>query len=159
MISFQPQLRQTVRTTSWVFSMVEETPFSCKEKLLMRKKFTMWILRPCTRAWTNKYCEVPLGYPEILSSEALGDRSPVDFFGMIKCEIHPPSFLIHFFLPYRANGKLTEHLLRTPCEHNDRERTLSGTWPSIEIKDACEPVYRVVRLIAVEDFQNRSRVY
>lgn len=28
-----------------------------------------WILRRCTRAWTNKYCEVPLGHPEILSSD------------------------------------------------------------------------------------------
>ena len=49
--------------------------------------------------WTNKYCEVPLGHTEILSSEALVDRSPVGFFGLIKCEIHP-------LLPYRANGKL-----------------------------------------------------
>ena len=28
-----------------------------------------WILRRCTRAWTNKYCEVLLGHSEILSSD------------------------------------------------------------------------------------------
>ena len=41
--------------------------------------------------WTNKYCEVPSGHPEILTSEALVDRSPAELFGMIKCDILPPS--------------------------------------------------------------------
>lgn len=59
----------------------------------------------------------------------------------------------------RLKLAVMEHLLKTPCEHNDRERTLSGTWPSIEIQEACELVYRVVRLIEVWEFQDRSRVY
>ena len=63
--------------------------------------------------WTNKYCEVPLGHPEILTSEALVNHSIDDFFGMIKCEILPPSFLFHPLLPYRANGKLVFPLCRT----------------------------------------------
>ena len=114
--------------------------------------------------WTNKYCEVPLGHPEILTSEALVNHSIDDFFGMIKCEILPPSFLFHPPLPYRANGKLmfplcrtcAENLQQTPCEHSDSERTLSGTWPSIEIQKACELGYRVVKLIEVWHFQDRS---
>ena len=85
--------------------------------------------------WTNKYCEVPLGHPEILTSEALVNHSIDDFFGMIKCEILPPFCLFRPLLPYRANGKLmfplcrtcTENLQQTPCEHSDSERTLSGT--------------------------------
>ena len=90
--------------------------------------------------WTNKYCEVPIGHPEILTSKALVNRSANEFFGMIKCEILPPSFLFHPVLPYRAQGKLmftlcrscAEILQQTPCEHSE-ERTLSGTWPSIEV--------------------------
>lgn len=57
----------------------------------------------------------------------------------------------------RLKLAVMEHLLKTPCEHNDRD--LSGTWPSIEIQEACELVYRVVRLIEVWEFQDRSRVY
>ena len=114
--------------------------------------------------WTNKYCEVPLGHPEILTSEALVNHSIDDFFGMIKCEILPPSFLFHPLLPYRANGKLmfplcrtcAENLQQTPCEHNDSERTLSGTWPSTEVQKACELGHRVVKLIEVWHFQDRS---
>ena len=41
--------------------------------------------------WTKKYCEVPSSHPQILTSEALVDRSPAEFFGMIKCDILPPS--------------------------------------------------------------------
>ena len=45
--------------------------------------------------WTNKYCEVPLGHPESLTSKALVNHSIDDFFGTIKCDILPPSFLFH----------------------------------------------------------------
>ena len=114
--------------------------------------------------WTNKYCEVPIGHPEILTSEALVDRSPNEFFGMIKCEILPPSYLFHPLLPYRAQGKLmfplcrtcAENLLEAPCKHSDEERMLVGTWPSIEVVKASELGYRVVRLIEVWDFLESS---
>ena len=83
---------------------------------------------------------------------------------MIKCGIPPPSFLFHPVLPYRAQGKLmftvcrscAEKLQQTPCEHNEQERTLSGTWPSIEVVKACELGYRVVRLIEVGNFAEKS---
>ena len=114
--------------------------------------------------WTNKYCEVPLGHPEILTSEALVNHSINDFFGMIKCEILSSFFLFHPLLPYLANGKLmfllcrtcAENLQQTPCEHSDSKCTLSGTWPSIEIQKACELNYRLVKLIEVWHFQDRS---
>ena len=41
--------------------------------------------------WTKKYCEVLSSHPQILTSEALVDRSPAEFFGMIKGDILPPS--------------------------------------------------------------------
>ena len=66
--------------------------------------------------WTNKYCEVTTGHPEILTSKALVNRSATEFFGMIKCEILQPSFLFHPVLPYRANGKLMFSLCRTCAE-------------------------------------------
>lgn len=78
--------------------------------------------------WTNRYCEIPIQHPEILTSEALVNRSPQEFFGFIKCDILPPTFLFHPVLPYRASGKLifslcrkcAETLQQTPCESGRR---------------------------------------
>ena len=57
------------------------------------------------------------------------------------------------FAPCRT---CAENLQQTPCEHSDSERTLSGTKPSSEIQKACELGYRVVKLIEVWNFQDRS---
>ena len=114
--------------------------------------------------WKNKYCEIPIQHPEILTSEALINRSPREFFGLIKCDILPHTFLFHPVLLHRANGKLmfplcrtcAESLQQTPCEHADEERMLSGTWCSIEIHKALERGYRVVRMIEVWHFPQKS---
>ena len=45
--------------------------------------------------WTNKYCEIPIDHPEILTSGELIDCSPREFFGLIKCDILPPTSLFH----------------------------------------------------------------
>ena len=114
--------------------------------------------------WTNRYCEIPIRHPDILTSEALINRSPREFFGLIKCDILPPTFLFHPVFPYRANGKLmfplcrtcAETLQQTPREHADEERMLSGTWCSIEIDKALELGYRVLRMIEVWHFPQKS---
>ena len=114
--------------------------------------------------WTNKCCEILIQHPEILTSEALINCSPREFFGLIKCDILPPTFLFRPVLPYRAQGKLmfplcrkcAETLQQTTCEHTDEERMLSGTWCSIEINKALELGYRVVRMIEVWHFPQKS---
>ena len=114
--------------------------------------------------WTNKYCEIPIDHPEILTSEELIDRSPREFFGLIKCDILPPTSLFHPVLPYRAQGKLmfplcktcAENLQQSPCEHSDVDRVLSGTWCSIEVNKALDLGYRMVRMVEVWYFSKRS---
>ena len=114
--------------------------------------------------WTNKYGTYPISHPEILTTEALIDRSPCDFYGLIKCDVLPPSFLFHPGLPYRAQGKLMFPLCRTcaenfqgtPCEHSEEERMLSGTWCSIEIQKALDIGYRVIRMVEVWHFPSNS---
>lgn len=106
----------------------------------------------------------PISHPEILTSEALIDRSPRDFYGLIKCDVLPPSFLFHPVLPYRAQGKLmfplcracAENLQETPCEHSKEEHMLSGTWCSIEIGKALDRGYRVIRMVEVWHFLSKS---
>jgi len=105
--------------------------------------------------WTNKYCEIPIDHPEILTSEELAERSPREFFSLIKCDILPPTALFQPVLPYRAQGKLmfplcktyAENLQQSPCEHSDDDRVLSGTWCSIEINKVLDLGYRMVRMV------------
>lgn len=42
--------------------------------------------------WTNKYGSYPISHPEILTIEALINRSPREFYGLIKCDILPHRF-------------------------------------------------------------------
>ena len=114
--------------------------------------------------WTNQYCEIPIDHPEILTSEELADRSPREFFGLIKCDILPPTSLFHPVLPYRAQEKLmfplcktcAENLQQSPCEHSDDDRVLSGTWCSIEINKALDLGYHMVRMVEVWHFPQTS---
>lgn len=111
--------------------------------------------------WTNKYCEYPLGHPEIISE----NFGPLDqYFGLIKCTVVPPRGLYHPTLPYRSNNKLTFPLCRTcademqqePCRHSDSERAINGTWVSLELMKALEKGYRVVRVNQVWHFPDKS---
>ena len=85
--------------------------------------------------FTNKYGSFPAKHPGILTSGALINRSPREFYDLIKCDSLPPSFLFHPVLPYRAQGKLmfplcracARNLQQPPCEHTDEERMLSGS--------------------------------
>lgn len=111
--------------------------------------------------WTNKYCEYPIGHPEIYS-ENFGPLE--DYFGLIKCTVLPPRGLYHPVLPYRSNNKLTFPLCRTcadsmqqhPCHHSDEERAISGTWVSIELMKAIEKGYHVVHVAQVWHFPEKS---
>ena len=46
-------------------------------------------------SWTNKCGTYPIGHSEILTSEALVNRTSDEFYGLINCDILPPSFLFH----------------------------------------------------------------
>ena len=49
-----------------------------------------------------------------------------------------------------------ETLQQTPCKHTEEERMLSGIWCSIETDKALELGYRVVRMIDVWHFPQKS---
>ena len=114
--------------------------------------------------WTNNHGKYPICHPEILTSEALIDCSPYDFYDLIKYDVLPPSFLFPPVLPYRAHGKLmfplcrmcTNNLKETSCEHSEEERMLSGTWCSIEIQKALDKWHRAVWMAEVWHFPRIS---
>ena len=80
----------------------------------------------------NKYCNYPVGHPEIIT-ENFSDVN--DYFGLIKCRVLPPSNLHLPVLPIRCKGKLmfplcqkcAEKSQETPCQHLEEERCITGT--------------------------------
>ncbi|GFQ82228.1 uncharacterized protein TNCT_105281 [Trichonephila clavata] len=100
--------------------------------------------------WVNKYCEYPVGHPEIIT-EHFQDID--NYFGLVKCKVFPPKNLFHPVLPFRCNGKLMFPLCRTCaetlnqniCSHTDEERSITGTWVTEEVKKAREKGYKIIK--------------
>ena len=121
-------------------------------------------------AWVNKYKEYPIRFPLIYTNP--NDQNIDHYFGVALVDILPPERLLHPVLPHRAGGKLTFPLCaacvkeeqtkpwleRTNvCAHTDEERTLRGTWATIEIQKAVQLGYRLVKIHEVFHFQEEDR--
>lgn len=102
--------------------------------------------------FVNKYGLYPVGHPKIYTEnfkEISSTEHPYE--GLIKCHILPPSNLFHPVLPHRSRGKLTFPLCRScadycqsmPCNHDESDRVLIGTWVSAEIYKAIDKGYKV----------------
>ncbi|XP_072039035.1 uncharacterized protein [Amphiura filiformis] len=98
--------------------------------------------------WTNKYSEYVVGFPKIYTND-FDDVS--SYFGLIRCTVLPPRWLFHPVLPARCHGKLMfalcgtcmEEKRRAYCPHSDEERTIRGTWVTLEVQKAVEMGYRI----------------
>ncbi|GFY74898.1 uncharacterized protein TNIN_225431 [Trichonephila inaurata madagascariensis] len=112
--------------------------------------------------WVNKYCEYPVGHPEIITE---GFRDIDSYFGLVKCKVFPPRKLFHPVLPFRCNGKLMFPLCRTcaetlgqkTCSHTDEERSITGTWVTEEVKKARKKGYKIIKIYEVYHFQSSSK--
>ncbi|XP_028393192.1 uncharacterized protein LOC114517603 [Dendronephthya gigantea] len=109
----------------------------------------------------NKNTPAVVGHPKIIT-ENFQDVS--SYFGLIKCSVLPPRGLFHPVLPYRTQGKLMFPLCKAcadtcnqgNCNHSDAERSIQGTWVSVELQKAIEKGYRVLRVHEVWHFENQS---
>ncbi len=107
--------------------------------------------------WVNKTGKVPLGHPSIIT-ESFVDIGKYE--GLIKCKVIPPRELYIPVLPSRINDKLlfvlcqtcADHSQQTPCQHNDEERALIGTWVTDELKMAMSMGYKVEKIYEVWNF-------
>ncbi len=104
----------------------------------------------------------PIEHPEII----FNNFEPIEnYYGLIKATVYPPRKLLHPVLPYRCQGKLMFPLCRTcahdqnqttSCTHTDEERSLSGSWVSIELLKAIEKGYVVAKIDEVWHFPQQS---
>ena len=111
--------------------------------------------------WCNKSTEAVVGHPEIIT-ENFDDVS--SYFGLIKCTVLPPRGLLHPVLPYRTQNKLMFPLCKTcadtlnksTCTHSEQERSILGTWCHVELMEAIEKGYQILKIHEVWHFPVRT---
>lgn len=86
-----------------------------------------------------------------------------DYFGIIKCKVLPPKKLYFPVLPLHLNGKLIFTLCKpcaengvSICNHSKKERTLIGTWTTVEMELAIQKGYKIVQIYEIEHFEKFS---
>ena len=124
-------------------------------------------LYPCA----NLECDYPIGHPEFIDQPGTTDISRYN--GLVKCKILPPCELYHPVLPYRYDSKLLFPLCKTctqqeikqqptnnkrseKCPHSTEERTLTGTWTTLELQKAIEKGYIITYIYEIWHFKERS---
>jgi G:T-mismatch repair DNA endonuclease (very short patch repair protein) len=100
-----------------------------------------------------KYGKFPIGHPEVIVGEECKNLDLSQTDGLIKCSVVPPTNLYHPVLPTKMNSKLMFVLCHTcgeqmteECKHNEKERTLHGTWVIDEVLKAIEKGYKITNI-------------
>ena len=113
--------------------------------------------------YVQKYCRYPVGHPQIILDNFNLDIS--NYFGIIKCKVLPPRGLYIPVLPSKINNKLVfalccacAHSRASKCQHSDEERSIEGTWVSLELQKAVSLGYKVVEISEVWHWEE-SEVY
>ena len=116
--------------------------------------------------YVNARSFYPVGHPDILISQQ--DFQPIKtvhkrFRGLFKCHILPPRQLYLPVLPMRTKSKrlvfplcktCAEELNQDACTHTDKERTLCGAWPHVEVRKAIEKGYRMVHVDEIWEWKD-----
>ncbi len=86
----------------------------------------------------------------------------MEYFGLIKCKVIPPRNLHIPILPVKINGKLLfplcqkcaeEKNMETKCSHTDEERSIEGTWVSLELYKALEKGYKLKEYYSIHHYE------
>jgi len=114
----------------------------------------------------NKYGEYPIGHPKIITEnfEPIS-KTEQPYNGLIKAKVLPPRKLYHPLLPYRQGGKLLFPLCRTCADnhqhsqfaHNNEERSITGTWVTLELYKALQLGYQLVDTYEVWHYEKTEK--
>ncbi|XP_074648785.1 uncharacterized protein LOC141904126 [Tubulanus polymorphus] len=112
--------------------------------------------------YVNSRCSYPIGHPTIVTENF---RDIENYYGLIKCKVLPPRGLYLPVLPYRSGGKLTFPLCRTcanesnqreKCHHSDDERSITGTWVTLEVQKAVKLGYKILDIYEIWDWETNE---
>ena len=108
-----------------------------------------------------KIKEYPIGHPIVINENF--DPSLQSYFGFVKCRILPPKDLYLPLLPSRVSKRLIFTLCKacaelqmTECNHNEHDRSLIGTWTTVELKMALQQGYTILEFFEVLHYQKSS---
>ena len=111
------------------------------------------------------YNDYPVGHPTKIFNPEKHDKS---WYGLIKCKVVAPRNLYHPVLPQRIKVDSYEKLIFTlckkcaetrnqnKCEHNDTERSFTGSWTTDEVNKAIEKGYKVLKTYEVWHFDKTT---
>lgn len=107
----------------------------------------------------------PIGHPVCLIGPELHNRNVDEFEGIIRCTVLPPRDLYLPLLPSKIGGKLMFVLCRTcavnkqlsKCNHTNKQRSLTGTWVSLELQRAQQLGYTILRLHEIWHYQSTTK--
>uniref|UniRef100_T1IGU4 DNA-directed DNA polymerase n=1 Tax=Strigamia maritima TaxID=126957 RepID=T1IGU4_STRMM len=104
----------------------------------------------------------PLGLPMVLTEFSNNEIKNIQ--GLIKATVLPPFKLYHPVLPFRYEQKLYFPLCRqcvidqcSKCDHDVKQRSITGTWVSLELQKAVEVGYVIVKLHEAWHFDKVSK--
>lgn len=100
--------------------------------------------------FVQKYGIFPTGHPEIITENF---KDITEYFGLVKCTILPPQNLYHPVLPFKLKNKLFFPLcytcameMQNSCNHNEKQRALTGTWVTLEVEEALKEGYKILKI-------------
>ncbi|XP_074604063.1 uncharacterized protein LOC141857463 [Brevipalpus obovatus] len=103
----------------------------------------------------------PVGHPTVINENF--DFTLQSYFGFVKCRMLPPSNLFIPVLPSKIGKKLIFTLCKTcaelqakSCTHNEKDRSLMGTWTTVELLAAIQHGYKVMDIIEVLHYEKSS---
>ena len=113
--------------------------------------------------YVNFWMPYPVGHPQVITRNF---TSIYEYFGIVKCTVLPPKDLYIPVLPMHCgpNKKLIFPLCSTcalafqtsPCEHTDKERAITGTFFTEEVKMALDKRYVMLKIHSVWHFEEKS---
>jgi hypothetical protein len=121
-----------------------------------------------------KYVDVTSLYPYVMKVEPYPIGHPItitenfkdinEYFGIIKLKILAPRGLRMPVLPDRSTGQLVFSLCfsctkgkQKICNHSENERAFTGTWTTVEIKEALKQGYKVLKIYEVLHYNETSQ--
>ena len=114
--------------------------------------------------YVQKRGKYPAGHPQILINDECGSVNVKDIFGLIKCNILPPRNLYFTVLTVCVHEKLfplcytcaaANNLER--CDHSENQRSIMGTWTSIEINKAIEKGYPILNIYEIFHYSKQFK--
>jgi hypothetical protein len=111
-----------------------------------------------------KYMRYPIGHPKVFQ----GDNCPpiTEIFGLVSCTLLPPDNLEYPLIPTTINGRLMFVLCPlcaaeqsdATCTHTDKERSITGTFTSIEVIAALRFGYKLLKMHECWHYEETARL-